>query len=309
MTFEEALKQYNLLLWKMVHKYKGIHGSEQDDLRQVALIALNDAINKYDESRGHFTTYVQLKISSALRAFINSKKCQQIKVPWNNPDIKHHYENITCTNSEGKDYDHACLTYHDTPYEVSTKEFVDMLSEKEKYVIQNRYCEDVKTYREIAEVLGCTIPNVKHIENKALYVLRLVMDKQEKEDDKTSEKKVKVNKHAVIRKRLFELFMNGIKKDIDYCEYFDQFLEKNKISKRHLSKILKEGFMENMNVHHNTKTDLWYWTFMTEIGNRTIVIGSEKHYKTREECVKSFYSAGRGNGPGKIIKNIQGQMN
>ena len=51
MTWEECVKQYDKLCWKMVNKYKNLK-LEQDERYNLALFGLWKAYNSYDDTRG-----------------------------------------------------------------------------------------------------------------------------------------------------------------------------------------------------------------------------------------------------------------
>ena len=51
MTWEECQKQYNLLCWKMVNKYKNLK-LDNDERYNLALFGLWKAYNSFDEERG-----------------------------------------------------------------------------------------------------------------------------------------------------------------------------------------------------------------------------------------------------------------
>ena len=79
MTWEECVKQYDKLCWKMVNKYKNLK-LETDERYNLALFGLWKAYNSYDESRGaaflSHATNVMYQVFNLAYRDSNAKKRQ-----------------------------------------------------------------------------------------------------------------------------------------------------------------------------------------------------------------------------------------
>ena len=79
MTWEECVKQYDKLCWKMVNKYKNLK-LETDERYNLALFGLWKAYNSYDETRGaaflSHATNVMYQVFNLAYRDSNAKKRQ-----------------------------------------------------------------------------------------------------------------------------------------------------------------------------------------------------------------------------------------
>ena len=79
MTWEECVKQYDKLCWKMVNKYKNLK-LETDERYNLALFGLWKAYNSYDENRGaaflSHATNVMYQVFNLAYRDSNAKKRQ-----------------------------------------------------------------------------------------------------------------------------------------------------------------------------------------------------------------------------------------
>lgn len=70
-SFEELVEQYDRMIWKIIHSlniYK-----DEPEYYQTALIALWDAKNSFDESKGVFTSYAYSFIKGRLMSELSKR--------------------------------------------------------------------------------------------------------------------------------------------------------------------------------------------------------------------------------------------
>ena len=90
MTWEECVKQYDKLCWKMVNKYKNLK-LEQDERYNLALFGLWKAYETYDETRGtaflsHATNVIFQVFNLAYRDSKAMKRQHEIHLDINHTD-------------------------------------------------------------------------------------------------------------------------------------------------------------------------------------------------------------------------------
>lgn len=71
MTYDEAYAKYrNLIGWTLYNKFHVVSDDQEyDDLYQEACVALMNAVDSYDESKGEFSTYLVTSIIHCLNKY------------------------------------------------------------------------------------------------------------------------------------------------------------------------------------------------------------------------------------------------
>ena len=115
MTWEECVKQYDKLCWKMVNKYKNLK-LETDERYNLALFGLWKAYNSYDENRGtvflsHATNVIYQVFNLAYRDSNAKKRQHEPHLDINHiDDSGNHFEEIL-EDKNGFGHAHRELIY------------------------------------------------------------------------------------------------------------------------------------------------------------------------------------------------------
>lgn len=70
MTKEELFERNTLMAYKIANKYRINYLKEYDDIKQEALVGLWKACEKYNDSKGAFSTYAYICISNNINIYI-----------------------------------------------------------------------------------------------------------------------------------------------------------------------------------------------------------------------------------------------
>ena len=75
-AFNTLIDEYRGLIWSIVHRYSFSKRITTEELFQVAIIAVNYAVGKHEQNRGHkFSSWVFLKIKSRFTDLYRSELC------------------------------------------------------------------------------------------------------------------------------------------------------------------------------------------------------------------------------------------
>ena len=69
----DIIKEYNKFILSCAKKTVGVYISEQDDEMSVAMIAFDEAITKYDSSKGSFINFASIIIKNRLIDFMRKE--------------------------------------------------------------------------------------------------------------------------------------------------------------------------------------------------------------------------------------------
>ncbi len=154
-------------------------GVELDDLIQAGYIALADAVNDYDPSKGTFTPYLSYHLQRVFRLTIG-RTDKQLSDPLNyaaSLDVPNDEDDPdSLTKLDGlPDPCNAYLTVEDRIFQEelhsALEKAIDILSEQEARAIRAEYYEGQKQ-KETAEELGVSISRVSQLRKDGIRHLR-----------------------------------------------------------------------------------------------------------------------------------------
>ncbi len=148
MTFEQVLSQYEPMLYKMMHRLH-IYRNE-DDFLQVGRIALWQAYEKFDETKGTFSAFAYVSVRGAM---LDELKRQ----------AKH---NVTIGVEQQTLAQYASETRDDTLFLLK-----QLLTEEEQSLLFSLYLYG-KTYEQLAEEEGVTVGAIKKRRQRIVQNIR-----------------------------------------------------------------------------------------------------------------------------------------
>ncbi|MBO9129562.1 RNA polymerase sporulation sigma factor SigK [Bacillus sp. 165] len=185
------LIEHNLrLVAHIVKKFENT-GEDAEDLISIGTIGLIKAIESYSQGKGtKLATYaarcIENEILMHLRALKKTKKDVSLHDPIGQDKEGNEISLIDILKSESED---VIDTIQLTMELEKIREYIDILDEREKEVIVNRFglgLEKEKTQREIAKSLGISRSYVSRIEKRALMKMfhEFVRSEKEKKSNK-----------------------------------------------------------------------------------------------------------------------------
>ncbi|WP_293446486.1 sigma-70 family RNA polymerase sigma factor [Persephonella sp.] len=170
---------------------------EFDDLVNVGVIGLMKAIEKYDSDKAKFSTYAYIKIRGEILDYLRSldivprtvrdkiKKEPPLEegksVPLSNTAVMVSIEKALSSDESLKIVD-TLVSKRETPEEEVIKEdqkekllqAIDLLSEKEKKVLQMLYFEE-KDLKSVADEINVSVSRVSQIKSEAIKKLKSIL--------------------------------------------------------------------------------------------------------------------------------------
>ncbi|HHG74842.1 MAG TPA: sigma-70 family RNA polymerase sigma factor [Persephonella sp.] len=170
---------------------------EFDDLVNVGVIGLMKAIEKYDSDKAKFSTYAYIKIRGEILDYLRSldivprtvrdkiKKEPPLEegksVPLSNTAVMVSIEKALSSDESLKIVD-TLVSKRETPEEEVIKEdqkekllqAIDLLSEKEKKVLQMLYFEE-KDLKSVADEIKVSVSRVSQIKSEAIKKLKSIL--------------------------------------------------------------------------------------------------------------------------------------
>lgn len=173
-----VLIERNLRLVAHIAKKYALTGSSPDDLISIGTIGLIKAVNTYSSKRStRLATYAAKCIDNEILMSLRASKKNKGEISLEEPlGTDKDGNEISFNDILGSDPDKV-IDDINLKMQISElhRAISSELTEREKYVIVNRYgifnCE-IKTQREVAEALGISRSYVSRIEKKALLKLR-----------------------------------------------------------------------------------------------------------------------------------------
>lgn len=162
--FEKFVNINENFFHKIIQKFSPTCIFDHEDYFQTSLIALYNLIEKYDETRGAFSTFVFTCIYNDVLQEINKgNKISKQEVSM---------EKFLRSNEVGGNYEYneAVFDHHATQYDFENsliakfeiQEFMDKLEPIHKQIFDRRVIKKMK-HREVAENLGLNYHTYKHI--------------------------------------------------------------------------------------------------------------------------------------------------
>ena len=170
---------------------------EFDDLVNVGVIGMMKAIEKYDSDKAKFSTYAYIKIRGEILDYLRSldivprtvrdkiKKEPPLEegksVPLSNTAVMVSIEKALSSDESLKIVD-TLVSKRETPEEEVIKEdqkekllqAIDLLSEKEKKVLQMLYFEE-KDLKSVADEINVSVSRVSQIKSEAIKKLKSIL--------------------------------------------------------------------------------------------------------------------------------------
>lgn len=148
----------------------------REDAKQAVYLALVVAWERFDPSRGRFNTYAEWKIRGAIYDWMRRedpltraarKQVKRGDLP--NPDAGLSLDDIARIRP----------TLDRTPEDLAicheVREWLDLLTDRQRYVIQAHYFEE-RTFADIAQALGLHLSRTHQICREAIHQLRVCLD-------------------------------------------------------------------------------------------------------------------------------------
>lgn len=162
--FDKFVKINEKFIHNIVQKFSPTCVFDHEDYFQIALISLYNLIDKYDESRGKFSTFAYICIYNDVLQEIN--KGNKI----NNNEIS--IENFlkTFDSSNNFEYNEAIFDYANRQFDFenelvakfSIEDFINNLEPLHKDIFERKVIKKMK-HKEVAEELGLNYHTYKHI--------------------------------------------------------------------------------------------------------------------------------------------------
>lgn len=170
------------LAYKVAGKFSDTRDIEYDDAVQIACLTLQKAVEEFDKSKGvEFSTYATTMIKYALYGDIGyQKRHHRWKNKWMSVEFATYYDKYDREYLSGETEElilgdiipDITETFEDkvihADYLIVQDAKNKVLSDMEKYIVDNIYSEDPKSYREIGENIGKTKQGVDFIEGRAI---------------------------------------------------------------------------------------------------------------------------------------------
>ena len=122
----EIIKEYRNYISSCAQKVAGRYISDQDDEMSIAMIAFDEAITKYDHSKGSFLKFADIIIKNRLIDFMRKEYKDSKTVPFselattdkNGDEISLYLEDTRSNNNDAK-YEIEALTLELSKYDIS----------------------------------------------------------------------------------------------------------------------------------------------------------------------------------------------
>ena len=169
--YNNLVESYLPLAYSMASRYyyKGI---DHEELRGIAVIGLLKARDVFDPTRAGFGTIARYMVLNEL-----TKAFQKQSIRFNLHNEHNQYlstteETVTLLDIVPcKDPTIDKLIDQDRLTNL-VRDSLGALPERSRYIVENRYINEVITYRELGEILGVSFQRIRQIERRSLELLR-----------------------------------------------------------------------------------------------------------------------------------------
>lgn len=185
-SLETLILSNERLLYKILNKYVGVNGAEQEDLYQSAIIGFINGINHYDinkDNKSKLTTYCTYWIERELQTLINGRTSKNIEntklmnscISLNTPIDEEGTELLEVI--EGVDYafENTIEKEFFKKIRIELDEVMEQyLNEEERVVLHYHFGWFGTTYNDVqlGKLLNVTSTRIGHIRTNALMRLR-----------------------------------------------------------------------------------------------------------------------------------------
>lgn len=166
-----AVESLQALVWRIVNRPEN-RAFDRDDLYSVGILTAIKAVDSYREGETELSTWVWMRVSGAIE---NERRRLRVRSRW-----------LRCDRGAADDIDALSDEFPDTGPDAHSlvesedlnrtlRAAVDTLPESERRVVTLRYGLDGGGQRmlsEVAELMGCTVGVVRHLERRAIQRLR-----------------------------------------------------------------------------------------------------------------------------------------